>query len=94
MEWHDRQRRVVNSAFSMTQMVKYEPWVDDNITLFIEQLRKRFIAKQGPGEAMDIMEWVTYFSLETIYDITFGERAGFVEEGRDGKYSMSHFFLF
>ena len=67
----------------MTQMVKYEPWVNDNITLFIEQLRKRFIAKQGPGASMNIMEWSAYFSLETIYDITFGERAGFVEEGRD-----------
>jgi hypothetical protein len=43
---------------------------------------------------MDIMEWATYFSLETIYDITFGERAGFVEEGRDGGYFLSHFFLF
>jgi hypothetical protein len=75
-------------------MVKYEPWVNDNITLFIEQLRKRFVAKQGSGATMDIMEWATYFSLETIYDITFGEGAGFVEEGRDGGYSLSHFFLF
>jgi hypothetical protein len=49
MKWHDRQHRVVTSAFSMSQIVKYEPWVDDNITLFIEQLRKRFVEKQGPG---------------------------------------------
>jgi cytochrome P450 len=55
-EWHDRQRRVVSSAFSMTQMVKYEPWVNDNIVLFIEELRKRFIAKEGLGASMDVME--------------------------------------
>lgn len=82
-EWHDRQRRVVSSAFSMTQMVKYEPWVNDNIVLFIEQLRKRFVAKEGPGATMDIMEWATYFSSDLVHEITFGERVGFIQEGRD-----------
>ena len=83
VKWHDRQRRLINSAFSMTQMVKYEPWVDDNIALFIQQLRKQFVAKEGPGATMNVMEWATYFSLDLIYEITFGERIGFVEEGRD-----------
>lgn len=82
-EWHDRQRRVVSSAFSMTQMVKYEPWVNDNIALFINQLRTRFVTKGGPGATMDVMEWATYFSLDLIHEITFGERAGFIQEGRD-----------
>ena len=67
----------------MTQMVRHEHWVNDNVVLFIEQLRKRFVAKEGPGASMDVMEWVTYFSLDTIHEITFGEQAGFVEERRD-----------
>jgi hypothetical protein len=29
------------------------------------------------------MDWVTYWSLEVIYDLTFGERMGYVEQGRD-----------
>lgn len=80
MNWHDRQRRLLTSAFSMSQMVKYESCVNDNINLFIEQLHKRFAAT---GAAMDVMEWATYWSLEVIYDLTFGERAGYVEEGKD-----------
>ena len=82
-EWHDRQRRVVGSAFSVTQMVKYEPWVDDNIQIFIQQLRKRFVTKQGPGATMNLMDWAAYLSLDLLHEITFGERAGFMEEGRD-----------
>jgi hypothetical protein len=29
------------------------------------------------------MEWVVYFVLDLIHDITFGERVGFAAEGRD-----------
>lgn len=81
--WHDRQRRVVSSAFSMTQMLEHEPVIDHNITLFIKQLRKRFVAKQGPGPTMNLMKWAEYFSLGLLCELTFGERAAFVEEGKD-----------
>ncbi len=42
--WHDRQRRLINSAFSMSQLVKYEPWVDDTISIFIAKLRETFVS--------------------------------------------------
>ncbi|RFU24689.1 hypothetical protein B7463_g11642, partial [Scytalidium lignicola] len=83
VEWHDRNRRLVNSAFSMTQAIRYEPWVNENITLFIEQMRNRFVAKTELGATMNLMEWATYFAFEGIHVITFGERVGYIEEGRD-----------
>jgi cytochrome P450 len=55
-EWHDRQRCLVTPAFSMSQMIKYEPCVDENISLFIEQLRKRFVSNRGAGEVTDV--WI------------------------------------
>jgi hypothetical protein len=64
-------------------MVKYEPCVDENITRLIEQLRRRFVVEQGVGNAMDVMDWATYWSLEVIYDLAFGERIGYVKEGKD-----------
>lgn len=82
-EWHDRHRRLVTPAFSMSQMIKYEPCVDENISLLIEQLRKRFVSGRGLGAVMDVMNWATYWSLEVIYDLTFGERIGYVEQGKD-----------
>ncbi|PVH70068.1 cytochrome P450 [Cadophora sp. DSE1049] len=82
-EWHDQQRRLVSSAFSMSQMVKYEPWVDDNISIFLEEIRKRFVVHAGTGPAMNVMDWSAYFILDVIYMITFGDTAGYITEGRD-----------
>jgi hypothetical protein len=64
-------------------MVRYEPCVDENVNRLIEQLHRRFVADQGAGNAMDIIDWATYWSLEVIYDLAFGERIGYVEEGKD-----------
>lgn len=64
----------------MSQMVTYEPCIDKNISLLIEQLRKKFVPT---GKPLDIMDWFTFWSLETIYDLTFGERMGYIEEGKD-----------
>jgi hypothetical protein len=80
---HDKIRRLISPAFTMTNTMKYEPWVNENITQFNEQLRKRFVAKSGPGATMNVMEWASYFSMECIYSITFGEGIGFIEQGKD-----------
>jgi hypothetical protein len=32
---------------------------------------------------MDVVDYATYWSLEVIYDLAFGERIGYVEEGKD-----------
>ena len=68
----------------MSQMIKYEPWVDDTINVFIAKLRETFICKESPKPiVMNTMEWFAYFSLVVITDITFGERSGFLETGTD-----------
>ncbi|KAH7391598.1 cytochrome P450 [Cadophora sp. MPI-SDFR-AT-0126] len=82
-EWHDQQRRLVSSAFSMSQMVKYEPWVDDNIAIFLKEVRKRFVVNADTAPAMNILDWSSYFILDVIYMITFGDEAGYLTEGRD-----------
>lgn len=64
----------------MSQMIRYEPCIDENISLLIDQLRKRFASG---GDAMDVNDWATYWSLEVIYDLTFGERMGYIEHGKD-----------
>lgn len=85
VQWHDRQRRLVNSAFSMTQSMRYEPWMDDAIRIFVDQLRKRFVARTGLSTevTMEVYEWASYYALDVINSVTFGERVGAMEEGRD-----------
>ncbi|CZR63115.1 uncharacterized protein PAC_13012 [Phialocephala subalpina] len=63
-------------------LVRLHSFSEDNLRRFASEiwLQKRFVAT---GATMDMMEWATYWSLEVIYDLTFGERIGYVEEGKD-----------
>lgn len=82
-QWHDRQRRLLSHPFSMTQMVQYEPWVDDSTALFVKQIRQRLCDQEPNRSPINLMEWFRYFSLDAVNEITFGEKAGFLESGSD-----------
>ena len=82
-KWHDRERRHINTAFSLTQIIRYEPWVDGTIALFVDKMRSTFAGKEGPDGVVDFMEWLGYFSADVISEMTFGERTGFLEAGKD-----------
>jgi cytochrome P450 len=82
-KWHDWERRFINSAFSLTQIIRYEPWVDGTIALFLNKMRTKFSGKEGPDGVIDFMEWLGYFSADVISEMTFGERTGFLEAGKD-----------
>lgn len=69
---NDRPRRLINSASSLSQLIKYEPLVDDTINVFIARLRKMFVRDGSLGPIMNMMELFAYFSLDVIIDITFG----------------------
>src|SRR3954467_14942066 len=82
-KWHDRDWRLINSAFSLTQIIRYEPWVDGTIALFLEKMRCKFAGKEGPDGVINFMQWLGYFSADVISEMTFGERTGFLEAGED-----------
>ncbi len=81
--WHDQQRRLINPAFSLTQLLRYEPWVDDTVRLFFQQMRSRFADKDGPEGVIDFSLWLGYFSADVISEMTFGQKTGFLETGKD-----------
>ena len=81
--WHDQQRRLINNAFSLTQLLRYEPWVDDTVRLFLKQMQERFVDKDGPKGLIDFPTWLGYFSADVISEMTFGEKTGFLETGKD-----------
>ncbi len=82
-DWHDRVRRCVNSAFSMTTMVQYEAYTDDTIKVFLQQLEKRFADKIGPEGTVDFPKWMAFFTDDAITNIAYGERIGHLEAGED-----------
>ncbi|PYI05219.1 cytochrome P450 [Aspergillus sclerotiicarbonarius CBS 121057] len=76
---HSDARRKVASMYSMSAMVSYEPYVDDCIRRFFAQLDSFSKA----GSTVDLGHWLQCFAFDTISEITYGERFGFLDQGED-----------
>ncbi|KAH7303302.1 cytochrome P450 [Stachybotrys elegans] len=76
---HASMRRKVASMYSMTSLVSYEPYVDHCIDLFHNQLDKAAAA----GTVLNLGRWLQFFAFDAVSMITFGERLGFLNEGKD-----------
>ncbi|KIX02044.1 uncharacterized protein Z518_07983 [Rhinocladiella mackenziei CBS 650.93] len=78
--YHANLRRSVNNAFSMSQLVQYEPAVNETVEVFLDQT-DRLYAK--PDNVCDFAEWLQYFAFDVIGQITYSKRHGFVERNED-----------
>lgn len=67
----------------MSSLVQYEPYVDDTIDVFFEQLDKRFAGKPGPDGVIHLPTWLQYYAFDTIGELTYSSRHGFLESGKD-----------
>ena len=81
--WHTRQKRLLNPLFSTSNVIRYEPTIDENIELLLRELRVRFVTPAKHGIAFDAVSWFAYFSLDTVVQMTFGARFGFLVQGKD-----------
>ncbi|KAK5106449.1 hypothetical protein LTS08_000568 [Lithohypha guttulata] len=78
--YHANLRRSVNSAFSMSALVQYEPNVNEVIDVFLERTRQVYAA---PGIVADFALWLQYFAFDVIGQITYSKQHGFVEKNED-----------
>ncbi|KAL1854988.1 hypothetical protein Plec18170_004400 [Paecilomyces lecythidis] len=76
---HSVMRRKVASMYSMSALVSYEPYVDNCIGLLQRQLAK-FASERS---IIDVGHWMQCYAFDVIGEITFGERFGFLDEGKD-----------
>ncbi|KAJ5331864.1 hypothetical protein N7476_001647 [Penicillium atrosanguineum] len=79
-DFHSRFRRCVNSAFAMSALVQYEPFVDNTTKLFLEQTKKLFV--DNP-EGCDFTQWLQFYAFDVIGEITYSKRHGFIEKNED-----------
>ncbi|KAF2433193.1 cytochrome P450 oxidoreductase [Tothia fuscella] len=77
---HAQYRRCVNSVFSMTSLIHYEPLVDSTTRVFLSQTEKLFSAT---GESCNFARWLQYYAFDVIGEITWGRRVGFLEGNED-----------
>jgi hypothetical protein len=78
--FHASLRRCVNSAFSMSTLIQYEPFVDSTTVLFLSQTEKIYAEK---GEACDFSRWLQFYAFDVIGEMTYSKRHGFLEENKD-----------
>ncbi|KAJ0353069.1 hypothetical protein COL154_001677 [Colletotrichum chrysophilum] len=78
--FHSQFRRCVNSAFSMSALVQYEPFVDNTTKLFLSQTEKLFA---GNPEGCDFTTWLQFYAFDVIGEITYSKRHGFIEKNED-----------
>ena len=79
-QYHAELRRCVNSAFSMSSLVQYEPSVDITTAKYLEQTEALFASK---NKVCDFAEWLQYYAFDVIGEITYSKRHGFIDTGED-----------
>lgn len=79
-DFHSQFRRCVNSAFAMSALVQYEPFVDNTTKLFLEKTKQLFV--DNP-EGCDFTRWLQFYAFDVIGEITYSKRHGFVEKNED-----------
>ncbi|KFY86813.1 hypothetical protein V500_07382 [Pseudogymnoascus sp. VKM F-4518 (FW-2643)] len=79
-KFHANLRRAVNSAFSMSTLVQYEPLVDSTTALFLSQTDKLYAS---PGITCDFARWLQFYAFDVIGNMTYSERHGFLERNED-----------
>jgi hypothetical protein len=57
--------------------------VDSTIQVFLDELESRFGDKEGEEGICDFGVWLQYYAFDVIVELSFSQRLGFVEEGRD-----------
>ncbi|KAK9424154.1 putative Cytochrome P450 [Seiridium unicorne] len=79
-DFHSQFRRCVNSAFSMSALVQYEPFVDNTTKLFLDQTEKMFA---NNIDGCDFTRWLQFYAFDVIGEITYSKRHGFIENNED-----------
>lgn len=70
----------MNSAFSMSALVQYEPLVNEVIELFLERTKQIY---STPSKVCDFALWLQYFAFDVIGQITYSKQHGFVDKNED-----------
>ncbi len=76
---HASQRRKFASAYAMSSLVGYEPFVDECSSI----LSQRFEELAKCQEPIDLGHWLQFYAFDVIGIITFANRFGLLDSGED-----------
>jgi cytochrome P450 len=76
---HASQRRKFASAYTMTSLIDYEPYVNECTTI----LAQRFGELAAYGHTINFAHWLQCYAFDVIGLVTFANRFGFLDKGQD-----------
>jgi cytochrome P450 len=83
---HAQQRRKFNAMYSTSNLLNFEPFVDRCADIFTQRLAEF----SQSGQTFDMGHWFQCYAFDVIACITYGERFGFLDEGKDIDGAMAH----
>ncbi|OQV03519.1 hypothetical protein CLAIMM_08555 [Cladophialophora immunda] len=78
-ERHAFNRRKISSAYSMTSLLKLEPFIN-RCTAILQQRLDDFASHDL---VVDVCHWMQCYAFDVIGEITLGKRFGFLDAGED-----------
>ncbi|ODM20225.1 hypothetical protein SI65_03278 [Aspergillus cristatus] len=78
-DFHAAIKRPVTSAYSMSTLTEFEPFVDTTIRNLFKRLDEFVENEKG----CDIAIWMQYYAFDVIGELTYSKPLGFLEKGRD-----------
>ena len=86
---HTRKRKLISHTFAPKSIVQFEPYVHNNLSLFVKQLDKLVSSSQQTNEKgqrtanIDCLPWFNYLAFDIIGDLAFGAPFGMLSNGAD-----------
>ncbi|KFX98708.1 hypothetical protein V490_02162 [Pseudogymnoascus sp. VKM F-3557] len=77
---HKDLKTPVAAMYSQTNVITFEPFVDEVLAVLFDQLNQRFVKSQA---RFDLGDWLQYFAFDVMGTMTFSKRYGFLETGTD-----------
>ena len=76
--YHDKLRRSLAGAYSMSGIIRYEPFVNRTLDVLLEQLDRKFAGKKGSDGIVNLLRWMRAYAFDVISELTYGESHGFL----------------
>jgi len=89
-DYHRVEKRKVGAAYSLPNLLQSEKAIDSCVELFMERLDE-FASQQKP---VDLGAWLQYFAFDVVGEVTFANKLGFLEQGKDVDVSDQAFCTF
>ncbi|OBU01841.1 hypothetical protein VE01_00371 [Pseudogymnoascus verrucosus] len=79
-QMHKTLKTPVASLYSLTNVINFEPFIDEVLEVMFNQLDARFVETFA---VFDLGDWIQYFAFDVMGTMTFSKRYGFLENGND-----------